>query len=192
VSVTKHLSLPLDWRQAACGHVMTPKDSLPTNNHSHVTCPDCKVVVDRRRAGQEPGWPPPVTQEERMRDQRRQWTIEAVAGDTDLGLIDWLKEKLGVGGPTPQLHTPPRMEDERGMTDGVFIFHDAHITGCTLEVVPQLSGNVEITVAYAEDGTPEDGALFTLTHTDRADLFRALLHEFHYSPERGGPADDQV
>lgn len=125
-----------------------------------------------------------------MRDQRRQWTIEAVAGDTDLGLIDWLKEKLGVGGPTPRLHTPPRMEDERGMTDGVFIFHDVHIEGCTLEVVPQLSGNVEITVAYKEDGTPEDGALFSLSLFDRVNLLQALLHEFHYGPEIGGPADD--
>ena len=122
--------------------------------------------------------------------ERRKWTIAVVGGDTNLGFTDWYAEHRGVGGSTP-LHTPPRMEDERGMTDGVFIFHDAHITGCTLEVVPQLSGNVEITVAYSEDGTPEDGALFTLTHTDRADLFRALLHEFHYSPERGGPQDDQ-
>ena len=122
-----------------------------------------------------------VTQEERMRDQRRQWTIEAAAGDTDLGLIDWLREKLGVGPSTP-LHTPPEMGDASGDDDGVFTFHDTYHRENPLEVVPQLSGNVEITLG---------GTLFTLHHLDRADLIRALLHEFHYSPERGGPQDDQ-
>lgn len=38
-----------------------------------------------------------VSDEERREDQRRQWTIEAVAGDTDLGLTDWLREKLTGG-----------------------------------------------------------------------------------------------
>jgi hypothetical protein len=94
--------------------------------------------------------------------------------------------EVGVGVPTPR-HKPPRMEDARGMTDGVFEFYDTHIEGCSMEVVPQLSGNVEITISYG----PDDGMLFTLNHLDRADLFRALLHEFHYSREVGGPADDQ-
>jgi hypothetical protein len=90
----------------------------------------------------------------------------------------------GVGVPTPRLHTPPYMND-RG--DGVFLFHDKHIEGCSMEVVPQTTGNVEITVAYG----PDDGYLFTLNLFDRADLLRALLHEFHYGPEVGGPGDDQ-
>ena len=135
----------------------------------------------------------------------RRWAIAVVGGETVLSYADWCHlernpgttrvipltlaeyNAAGVGTPTP-LHVPPRMEDERGMTDGVFVFTDVHLgEGYTLEVVPQLSGNVEITISKPEDGTPEDGHLFTLSHCDRADLFRALLHEFHYSPERGGP-----
>jgi hypothetical protein len=110
-----------------------------------------------------------------------------------LNLLSKLAEEegQGVGAPTPRLHTPPRMENDNGHIDGVFIFHDVHIEGCTLEVVPQLSGNVEVTVAYKEDGTPEDGALFTLSLFDRVNLLQALLHEFHYGPEVGGPGDDQ-
>jgi hypothetical protein len=172
----KHLSKTLDWREAECGHVMTGKDSLPTSNPDAVTCPDCKAFITLRAAAE----PSPREQ------MRRAWTIAAVAGDTDLGFDQWSR---GVGGSTPNLpdcHTPPRMEDERGITDGVFIFHDAHITNCTLEVVPQLSGNVEMTVAYGDDGN-----MFSLSHLDRADLLRALLYEFHYSREVGGPADDQ-
>lgn len=122
-----------------------------------------------------------------MADQRRQWTVECVAGDTDLGLLDWLREKLGVGGSTPR-HKPPRMEDERGMVDGVFEFYDVDYYAAvplsntaSMEVVPQTTGNVEITLC---DST------FTLSHLDRADLIRALLHDFHYSTERGGPNDD--
>ena len=44
--------------------------------------------------------------------------------------------------------------------------------GIVLEVVPQTSGNVEITIEY--DG---DGHLFSLSHLDRVDLIRALLHD---------------
>lgn len=102
------------------------------------------------------------------------------------------RDAEGVGTPTPKLHTPPRMEDERGMTDGVFIFTDVHLgEGYTLEVVPQLSGNVELTISKPEDGTPEDGHMFSLSLFDRVNLLQALLHEFHYGPEVGGPADDQ-
>lgn len=122
--------------------------------------------------------------------QRRAWTIQVVAGDTDLSLADWLYLH-GHSSERPERHTPPEMGDAAGNDDGVFVFTDVHLgTGYTLEVVPQLSGNVEITVAKHEDNTPEDGHLFTLSHLDRADLFRALLHDFHYSPERGGPHGD--
>lgn len=82
--------------------------------------------------------------------------------------------------------TPPRMTDGNDLTDGVFIFHDTFIESASMEVVPQLSGNVEITISYG----PDDGYMLTLSHLDRADLLRALLHDFHYSPERGGPQHD--
>lgn len=109
---------------------------------------------------------------------RRKWTVACVAGDTDLGFAEWMRE-VGVGPSTP-LHTPPYMADNN---DGLFIFHDVHLgKDYTLEVVPQISGNVEITTG---------DRLFTLSLFDRADLLRALLHEFHYGPEIGGPADDQ-
>lgn len=81
----------------------------------------------------------------------------------------------GVGSPTP-LHKPPLMNEK---DDGVFEFYDVHEGGdWPLEVVPQTTGNVEFTMGQH---------LFTLSHLDRADLIRALLHDFHYSPERGGP-----
>lgn len=82
-------------------------------------------------------------------------------------------------------HVPPIMNDNN---DGIFLFTDRHHgAGFTMEVVPQLSGNVEITIK--EPGG--EGHMFTLSHLDRADLLRALLHDFHYSPERGGPNDDE-
>ena len=111
---------------------------------------------------------------------RREWSVAVVAGETLLGYEDWVLNRLGVEPPTP--HTPPRMVDGNGLTDGVFTFYDRHETdNWTMEVVPQTTGNVEITIGES---------LFTLAHLDRADLIRALLHEFHYSPERGGPNDD--
>lgn len=83
----------------------------------------------------------------------------------------------GGSGPRP-LHKPPMM-DERNT--GIFEFYDVTYQH-PMEVVPQSpSGNVEITLG---------DTLFTLHHLDRADLIRALLHDFHYSPERGGPTHD--
>jgi hypothetical protein len=111
---------------------------------------------------------------------RRAWTIQVVGGDTDLSLADWL-HLHGHSSHRPARHTPPDLDHE----GGVFTFNDVFITGNTMEVVPQLSGNVEFTLDY--DG---DGHLFSLHHLDVADLLRAALHNFHYSPERGGPQDD--
>lgn len=92
-----------------------------------------------------------------------------------------------VGQPT--LHTPPRMEDERGLTDGVFIFHGTHSDlGGQMEVVPMTTGNVEFTISPS--GNTDYGIVFNLSHLDRLDLIRALLHDFHYSPETGGPDND--
>lgn len=92
----------------------------------------------------------------------------------------------GVGTPTPQRHTPPRMEDSNGLVDGVFVFYGTHSDlGGQMEVVPQESGNVEFTISA--DESQQEGLGFSLSHLDRADLIRALLHDFHYSPERGGP-----
>lgn len=66
--------------------------------------------------------------------------------------------------------------------DGVFRFYGTHSgLGGQMEVVPVDTGNVEFTVGHR---------IFSLSHLDRADLIRALLHDFHYSPERGGPNDD--
>lgn len=92
---------------------------------------------------------------------------------------------MGVGATTPR-QKPPYMNDK---DDGVFEFYDVDYYAAppftstvSLEVVPQTTGNVEIICG---------GTMFTLSHLDRADLIRALLHDFHYSPERGGPNDDQ-
>lgn len=108
-----------------------------------------------------------------------------------LNLLSRLAEKegQGVGGPTPQLHTPPRMEDDNGLTDGVFIFHGTHSDlGGQMEVVPMTTGNVEFTIS--SDESQKDGLVFSLSHLDRADMLRALLHDFHYSPEKDGPHDN--
>lgn len=130
-----------------------------------------------------------VPLQEKIREQlRRRWTVEVVGGDTELGFEDWLR---GVGAPTPQLHTPPRMVDDNGLTDGMFRFYDVDNNHpdrqfraeYVLDVVPMESGNVEIICG---------DTMFTLHHLDRADLIRALLHDFHYSPEKGGPNDDHV
>lgn len=92
----------------------------------------------------------------------------------------------GVEPPTPihrpARHTPPRMEDENGLVDGVFRFYGTHSDlGGYMEVIPMTTGNVEFEVG---------DTIFNLSHLDRMDLVRALLHDFHYSPERGGPNDD--
>lgn len=85
------------------------------------------------------------------------------------------------GNTCSPLKVPPVMNDN---DDGIFLFTDEHHgAGFTMEVVPQTTGNVEIAIED-KDGA---GHMFTLSHLDRADLLRALLHEFHYSPERGGP-----
>lgn len=105
-----------------------------------------------------------------------------------VSLTEFLDTK-GVETPTPQRHKPPRMEDANGLNDGVFIFYGTHSDlGGEMEVVPMTSGNVEFTIA--PNSSQSDGLVFSLSHLDRADLIRALLHDFHYSPERGGPNDD--
>ena len=124
-----------------------------------------------------------VTPEEQA---RRTWTVACVAGDTDLGFAEWMRE-VGVGPATP-LHKPPRMEDESGIVDGTFIFYGTHSSiGGEMEVVPMTTGNVEFTIPGGLDG----GLVFNLSHLDRADMIRALLHDFHYSREIGGPGDDE-
>lgn len=94
---------------------------------------------------------------------------------------------LLAGGSEPRpLHRPPMMNDDES---GTFTFYDVdnlHPDSLfrqewPLEVTPQTTGNVEVNIC---------GTLFTLHHLDRADLIRALLHDFHYSPERFGPTDD--
>jgi len=89
-----------------------------------------------------------------------------------LALVEWVGEPT----PIPGCQRPPQMGTE--FDDGVFIFYDIHHEQSEMEVVPQISGNVEITIG---------DTLFTLSHLDRMDLVRALLHDFHYSPEQDGP-----
>ena len=93
---------------------------------------------------------------------------------------------LETGGDEYRPHNiPPYMNENE---DGIFRFTDTqHGDGFTLEVVPQATGNVEITIEERNGA----GHVFTLSHLDRADLLRALLYDFHYSPERGGPNDDK-
>lgn len=171
-----HYAAPQASR-TACGMQVSKimaetNDSVRAGNWDIITCLSCLA------ARPAPLPLPLPTPREKM---RRDWTVAAVGGDTDLGFEDWAK---GVGTPTP-FHKPPRMEDDNGLVDGVFTFHDVHLTGNEMEVVPQQSGNVEITI-----GDESEGKMFTLSHLDRADMLRALLHDFHYSPERGGPSDD--
>lgn len=119
----------------------------------------------------------------------RRWAVAVVGGETVLSFADFRSVERGVGVPT-HLRKPPRMEDSNGLVDGVFIFYDVDHNHpderfrneYDLEVVPQNTGNVEVTCA---------GTVITIAHSDRMDLVRALLHDFHYSPERGGPNDDQ-
>lgn len=146
-----------------------------TTDQREVNCEDCINLLSRRAEGVVT----PTPDSETMK--RRAWAVQVVAGETDTSFQEW-KYLHGHSNERPPRHTPPYMNDD---DNGVFTFHDVHITGCTLEVVPQESGNVEITVDYNGDGH-----FATLHHLDRMDLVRALLHDFHYSPERGGPNDD--
>lgn len=122
------------------------------------------------------------------RDDNQRWLCGAKDGfainlRTLTTCSDCLDLLNGGWEPRPPLHTPPLMNEN---DDGIFLFTDTHHgAGFTMEVVPQTTGNVEITIE--EPGG--EGHLFTLSHLDRADLLRALLHDFHYSPERGGPND---
>lgn len=119
-----------------------------------------------------------------IREQlRRRWTVACVGGETEQGFTDWLNDQ---GGSEPRpLHSPPIMNDNE---DGVFRFYGTHSDlGGEMEVIPMTTGNVEFGVRDTASGA---GLIFNLSHLDRIDLVRALLHDFHYSPERGGP-DDQ-
>lgn len=90
--------------------------------------------------------------------------------------------------PSVRLHRPPDMEHTSA---GVFVFYGTHSdTGGQMEVVPMVSGNVEFTIS--SDASQRDGLVFNLAHLDRANLIRALLHNFNYSRGRDGyrPGDD--
>lgn len=141
---------------------------MATSIKRAVTCRDCLTLLEPTREE----W------------ARRKWTVACVAGETELGFAEWMRE-VGVGPSTPS-HKPPYMSD---LGDGVFIFYGTHSDlGGTMEVVPMTTGNVEFTIPGDDD--PHGGLTFNLSHLDRMDLVRALLHDFHYSPERGGPSDD--
>lgn len=176
-----HLAKAEEPARPECGAFLTKWVSpLPVTDERRVNCPDCLNIISREAEGVEA--PTPLPKEERM---RRAWTIQVVGGDTDLSFAEWMYLH-GHSNERPARHIPPRMVDDNGLVDGVFIFHDANTSGVTLEVVPMSTGNIEFTIEV--DG--KDGHFTTLHHLDRADLIRAVLHDFHYSPERGGPADD--
>ena len=179
----RHLGKVLDWRQAMCGAVMTSRDKLPTSNEDAVECKACLKIIGER------GVEAPTPRREVSKEEaiRRAWTIHVVGGSTDLSFAEW-KYLHGHSNERPARHTPPRMEDDNGLVDGVFVFHGTHSDlGGQMEVVPMTTGNVEFTIS--SDDSQQDGLVFNLSHLDRADMLRALLHDFHYSPERGGPND---
>lgn len=151
---------------------------MATTNPAAVTCTDCVELMGKGVSK--------VSHPDQSREAvRRRWTLEVVAGETNLGFADWANAE-GIEGSAPCRHTPPRMEDENGLTDGVFLFHGTHSDlGGVMEVVPMATGNVEFTISATDEH--QEGLVFSLSHLDRADLIRALLHDFHYSPERGGP-----
>lgn len=179
-----HLAKAEEPARPECGAFLTKWVSpLPVTDERRVNCPDCLNIISREAEGVEA--PTPLPKEERM---RRAWTIQVVGGDTDLSFAEW-KYLHGHSNERPARHKPPRMEDDNGLVDGVFEFYDVDYYNphpdltCTasMEVVPMTTGNVEFTVG---------DTLFTLSHLDRADMLRALLHDFHYSREIGGPGDD--
>lgn len=117
------------------------------------------------------------------------WRCGAMTGDAtsvpNFTTCEDCLELIKTGGSEDRPHHVPPVMNESG--DGVFLFTDTHHgAGFTMEVVPQTTGNVEITL----DNPQSPGHMFTLSHLDRMDLVRALLHDFHYSPERGGPNGD--
>lgn len=190
---TFHLASVTDEHRPVCGACLTKWVSpapLPEVAKAKVNCPDCLRIMDQKPVTLGQYW----TKEKTMHFIRNPKLAAYRCGARDgagtsqyseVTCSDCLELIQGVGTPTP--HTPPVMGDGDNNADGVFTFTDTHIQGCTMEVVPQTTGNVEITVSYG----PDDGYMFTLHHLDRADLLRALLYDFHYSPERGGP-NDQV
>ena len=184
-----HLPSNLEAYRPACGAIVGTTEIMP----ERITCPDCLAILRKRVEDSKT----PLTLGKHWAADKEVHFIRMVnwgaknskpyrcgaytgAGSTlprDVTCSDCLELIEGVGVPTP-LHTPPTMNED----DGIFWFHDVHETdNWMLEVVPQTTGNVEITIG---------DKLFTLSHLDRADLLRALLHDFHYSPERGGPHDD--
>lgn len=179
-----HLAKAEEPARPECGAFLTKWVSpLPVTDESRVNCPDCLNIISREAEGVEA--PTPLPKEERM---RRAWSIQVVGGDTDLSFAEW-KYLHGHSNERPARHTPPRMEDDNGLVDGTFIFYGTHSDlGGELEVVPMQSGNVEFTISSAD--AANGGLVFNLSHLDRADMLRALLHDFHYSREIGGPGDD--
>lgn len=174
-------------QRAACGIPLTGPGAtgFHSTSEGYVTCPSC-IGIASRKAAEGVGGSTPLPKEERM---RRAWTIQVVGGDTDLSFAEW-KYLHGHSNERPARHTPPRMEDPlTGGPDGVFIFYGTHSDlGGQLEVVPMSTGNVEFTIS--DDESQQGGLVFSLSHLDRADMLRALLHDFHYSREIGGPGDD--
>lgn len=184
MSVPLHYIPLVEWHKPQNSFLCGAQGS-GTNKTFSVTCQDCKDMLAQGKRR-----PEPATGLVHYTRGAKPWRCGAMDGSA-VNIIrmvncDDCLTLINGGGleAQPPRHTPPLM-NENG--DGIFLFHDVHLgAGYTLEVVPQVSGNVEITI---EDAAM-NGHLFTLSHLDRADLLRALLHDFHYSPERGGPHDE--
>lgn len=163
---------------AVCG-----EDHAPFVSHTdpgQVTCLACRKSP-QFLITQQPAKLSTVLKELPIRQQlRRRWTVAVVGGDTDASFEDWL-EAGGVGGSGSRpLHTPPYMNES---DDNLWIFRDANTPdGEELVVAQREHGHVDLIIG---------GEQFRLHHLDRMDLVRALLHDFNYSSEVGGPGDDQ-
>lgn len=173
-----HFAINQD-RLPVCGEQITDDGAFSTTNPGLVTCFQCRNT-NTFKYTQQPAKLSTVLKELPIRQQlRRRWTVAVVGGDTDAGFEDWL-EAGGVGGSGSRpLHKPPYLNYEGS---GVFEFYDVEDAHHSMEVVPQGTGHVEFTLS---------NVTFLLSHLDRVDLVRALLHDLHYSPEVGGPGDDQ-
>lgn len=161
---TYHLADPVLKTRPTCGARLAKWVSpVPTLDQGKVNCPVCLSIMAGSPGSQ----------------------VMAAGGGASSEKPITLTEYNNAG---PK-RKPPRMENLHGQVDGVFKFYDidyyhrdaAFRQTDALEVVPQQNGNVEITLGES---------IFTLSHLDRADLIRALLCDFHYSPEKDGPNDD--
>ncbi|QWY81384.1 hypothetical protein SEA_RIZWANA_87 [Arthrobacter phage Rizwana] len=104
---------------------------------------------------------------------RNNETFKVAQRGMPMKLSDVLAE--GVGQPTRR-HEPPYLNDN---DDNLWVFYDQRNPfDPNLRVSALADGHLQVSLGEQN---------FRLHHLDRMDLVRALLHDFHYSPETGGP-----